>query len=350
MKKSHLSVIFFFLILVLVGYEVYKILAPFLIAVFIAFLLSQLFNPWYVRITKEVNGRKSVGSILTCISIFLIFIIPLLIVASLVINEANGLYQSIQQNHLREKLSVVISHPLVESFRINFIGEDSETLNAESLSQGVRSVSNFLFGIIRRTYEETSNFIFMTVVTFFSLYYFFKDSDSFLKKMMQLSPLKNKQEKLILEKFLDIAKATIKGSLVVAVIQGALVGVTFAIAGIPSPVIWGLLAVLFSLLPAIGTALIWVPAAIVLFLLGHAWEGIFVMVAGTLVIGTIDNVLRPNLVGTSSSLHPLLVFLSTLGGIALFGLSGFIIGPAMVVLLITLLDIYQAEYKEELGK
>ena len=167
---------------------------------------------------------------------------------------------------------------------------------------------------------------------------------------MDISPLKNKQEQLIISKFVSISRATLKGTLVIAIIQGVLMSLVFFIAGVKSVTLWGLVTVLVSLIPMIGPVLVWAPVGIIMLLLGHVWQGITILVFGGFVISLIDNFLRPKLIGNDTSLHPLLVFLSTLGGIALFGIAGFLLGPVIVVLFITLLHIYQIEFKGDLKK
>jgi predicted PurR-regulated permease PerM len=190
----------------------------------------------------------------------------------------------------------------------------------------------------------------MTFVTFFSLYYLFKDDDKIIKKIMQLSPLKDKEDRKLLENFNSISKATLKGSLVIAIIQGILTGFLFWITGIPSPVLWALVTTIVSLIPLLGSALIWLPAGFIMLFLGNFWQAIVIFAFGATVISLIDNILRPKLVGDQTSLHPILVFLSTLGGIALFGITGILLGPVFIVFFVTLLDIYQSEFKKELER
>ncbi len=167
---------------------------------------------------------------------------------------------------------------------------------------------------------------------------------------MNISPLKNKQEKLIVSKFVSISRATLKGTLVIALIQGALMTLLFLATGVKSSILWGLVTVLVSLIPMIGTILVWLPVGIVMILMGSLWQGIAIFLLGGIVVSNVDNLLRPKLVGDETSLHPLWVFLSTLGGIAVFGVAGFLLGPVIVVLFMTLLHIYEIEFKTDLKK
>lgn len=347
--KSHINTTFLFALLVLVGIGVYLVFKPFIVAILIAFVISQLFNGWYKKINKKLRGRKSTASFLTCMLILLIIFIPLVLVSSLIVSEANQLYQVAQQNNFREK---------VESFSINVptinlhLSNDDlqKIVGTEEFTQGLKSAGNVFFKIVKQTYQGTSQFLFMTFVMFFSLYYFFKDSERLLKKLMAISPLKDDQDKLIISKFVSISRATLKGTLVIAIIQGTLMSVLFFATGVKSATLWGLVTVFVSLIPMIGPVLIWAPVGIVMLLLGNVWQGIIILLFGGLIISSIDNLLRPKLIGSDTSIHPLLVFLSTLGGIVLFGIAGFLLGPVIVVLFITLLHIYEIEFKSDLKK
>jgi predicted PurR-regulated permease PerM len=163
-----------------------------------------------------------------------------------------------------------------------------------------------------------------------------------------MSPLKDKHDKLLISKFTSISRATLKGTFVVGIIQSALGGIAFLIAGVPSPVIWTLVMLLFSVIPMVGTAIIWVPAGIILLIMGNIWQGVFVLAFGSLVIASIDNILRPKLVGKDTQMHPLLIFFATLGGIAVFGLPGFVIGPIIISLFVALAEIYRSEFRDQL--
>lgn len=347
--RSHINTTFLFALIILVGIGVYLVLKPFVVAILIAFVISQLFGGWYKKINKRLRGKKSVASFLTCMLILLIIFIPLALVSSLVVSEANQLYQNAQQNNFREKIeNFSVNIPIIG---LHLSNDDLQKIvGTEEFSRGLKSVGNVFFNIVKQTYQGTTQFLFMTFVTFFSLYYFFKDSDRLLRKLMSISPLKNDQEELIISKFVSISRATLKGTLVIAIIQGALMSMLFFATGVKSATLWGLVTVFISLIPMIGPVLVWAPVGIVMLLLGNVWQGIVILIFGGLVISSIDNLLRPKLIGSDTSLHPLLVFLSTLGGIVMFGVAGFLLGPVIVVLFITLLHIYEIEFKSDLKK
>lgn len=347
--KDQFNTIFLIALLVLVGYATYIIFAPFLVALFLAFIFFHLFKKWFATINGALGNRKSIASLVLCLIIFVILIIPVVIVSLIIISEINQLLQNIRSESWQLTIQQILNHPLLKT-----TGFDNSVL-AQALSDGqfasaAKNVGNFFFDAIRKTYQGTSHFVLMSIIMFFSLYYLFKDGDRIERKMMALSPLKDAQEKQLIDKFVSVSRATLMGNLVVAIIQGILTAVIFWIAGVPSAAFWGLVTTILSLIPMLGSAVVWLPAGIILLLIGNIWQGIFVLLTGGLVVSSIDNILRPKLVEGQTSLHPLLVFLSTIGGILVFGITGFIIGPVIVVLFLTLLDIYKLDFKKELKK
>ena len=185
---------------------------------------------------------------------------------------------------------------------------------------------------------------------FFSLYYFLIDGHRIIKKAMYLSPLKDKYESELADKFSSMVSATLKGTIIVGTVQGVLGGIMFAIAGVQSFIIWAVVMIILSIIPAIGSGLVWAPVGIVMLLIGKTWQGIFILLFGSIVISFIDNLLRPKLVGNDVEMHPLLVFFATLGGLISFGIIGFVIGPVIMALFLALWEIYGKEFKGQLNK
>ncbi len=346
---AHFNSTFLFLLIAFSGYGAYILFKPFLIALLIAFVLSQLFNSYYKRFTKFFRNNKAFGSFTTCGLILVIIIFPLIFISSLIVSEANELYNIVQKNHFLEKVNnIELTIPVLN---IQITDNDLHSIiGTDKFMNGMKSAGNIFVSMIKSAYQSTSQLVFMTFVMFFALYYFFKDGDRIIKKTMQLSPLKNRQEKVLINKFVEISKATLKGTLVIAIIQGILTGLLLWILDVPSAALLGVVTVFFSLVPMLGPVFVWAPTAIVLLLIGQIWQGIVLIVFGTLVISLVDNILRPKLVGDSSGLHPLLIFISTFGGLAIFGLIGFLIGPIIIAMFIAILHIYQTEYKEDLKK
>ncbi len=351
--KSNLNVLFLFVTIVLVGTLTYFILKPFLMPLFLAFVIYQLFKKWYKKLNKKLNGKPVIASILMCFFLFFILAIPFLITTGLVAKEASDLYQKIQITDWQPYITSISNIPLIDNLGVNLENFDLKNIsldNSQKIAQGTQNIGGFIFTVVKSIYQETSHTLFMIFVLFFTLYYLFKDGEKIIKKIMDLSPLKNKEEYKLLDNFVRISKATLKGSLVIAIIQGILMTLIFWIAGVSSPVLWGAITVLVSLIPVIGAILVWLPVGIIMFFMGFLWQAIVIFIFGAVVISSVDNILRPKLVGDESSLHPVLVFFSTIGGLALFGISGFLLGPVIIVLFLSLLDIYKGEFKGELKK
>ena len=349
--KKYFNTAFLLILLILAGLASFEILRPYLTALVIAFIFAQFFKGTYLWFLKKIKGRKMAASLITCILVLLIFIVPLVGVVKVVIDEANQFIEFLSNYQVEATLNKIIdsANGITGKFGGGRIKLDlAQLVQSDKFIDTSKQVATWLAGSLSSTYKGIANFVFLTFVMFFALYYFLKDGDHFWKKLKSLSPLKDAQEDLLLKDFVLISRATLKGSLVIAIIQGILTGFALWIAGVPAPFFLGLITIILSLVPLLGSALVWLPAGVIMLILGSIWQGIFLILFGALVIAMIDNFLRPILVGNTASLHPLLVFLSTLGGIALFGIFGFILGPIVIVLFLTLLKIYQLEFKSEL--
>lgn len=348
--NKNFAVFFLFILLILLLWGNYLLFKPFLISIIFALVLSQLFKDWFQKLNHFFHNRQSLASIVLCLCIFFFLFLPLLGVAFLTAGEINTFYQKVQSENWLENFSTLTRSISANNY-LNGPGNNPSIfqITPEKIENLQKTLGNYLFTAIKIIYQSTSRFIFMSFVMFFSLYYFFKDGNKLIAQIKKISPLKDIQEEKIFNNFIAISRATLKGSFVLAVIQGSALGLAFALLGISSPIFWGILTALFSLIPFIGTAAIWLPVSIFLFIEGSVPQAIAVLILGTIIISNLDNLLRPHLVGKDSGLHPLLVFFSTLGGIALFGLSGFFIGPIITALLISVLEIYQTEFKTELN-
>lgn len=349
MQVRHLNVYFFFLIMLIVGITVFFIFQPFLTAIVAAAILSVLFRPAYQSLLRMLPGRPGSASIITCLLVLIIIVTPVLSVLSLAIAEANHLYHTIAE----ERSFFGLVEAGVRTIHQTSFGEivfKDAAFTTESVMEDIRQFSQNALGLLQAAYQSVTHFIFWVFVMFFTLFYFLIDGNRAFHRLMQLSPLKTEHETLLASKFISISRATLKGTLVVGAIQGFLGGLAFWIVGVPSPAIWGLLMVLLSIIPLVGSALVWLPVGIVLLLIGQVWQGVFLLIVGFGVISLIDNILRPKLVGKDTQMHPLMVFFATLGGISLFGLPGFIIGPIIISLFMALGEIYSIEFKGQLAE
>lgn len=349
MRLRSFNVYFFFLILLAVGTVVFFIFQPFLTAIVAASILATLFRGAYNKFEKWLGGHRAWSAFLTCLLVVVIIVTPIFLALSLAIVEANNLYHALGEESALER---TINQTVETARALPYINVffDIQTLNEARILDDIKQFSQNALGLLQAVYQGVTHFVFWVFVMFFTLFYFLIDGRQLMKYLMLLSPLRDEHDKLLIQKFISISRATLKGTLVVGVIQGILGGIAFWIAGIPSSAIWGLAMMLFSIIPIVGTAIIWIPASIIMLLLGNVWQSIFILVVGLGVISVIDNVLRPRLVGRDTQMHPLIVFFATLGGISFFGLPGFVIGPIIVSLFLALGEIYTIEFRGQLNE
>jgi predicted PurR-regulated permease PerM len=196
----------------------------------------------------------------------------------------------------------------------------------------------------------TVAFLFHVFILLYTMFFFLMDGDRLLRKILYYLPLGDEDERRMLEKFTSVARATIKGTLLIGLAQGTLAGLAFWVVGIDGPVFWGTLMTVLSIIPGIGTGIIWLPAAIILVASGNPAKGIGLALFCGLVVGSVDNLLRPRLVGRDVQMHDLLILFGTLGGILLFGVLGFIVGPIVAALFVTVWEIYGSVFKDILPK
>lgn len=347
MQLKSLNVSFFFLLFFAVGVAVFFIFQPFLTAIVAAAILTALFKRPYHFLERVFRGRRVVSAFLTCLLVIFIIVTPLFLVLSLAISEASNLYQAVTQESSLQSMIEGAIHTVRDTPYVNVLF-DTAAFDQERIMTDIKELSQNALGILQAAYQGITHFVFWIFIMFFTLFYFLIDGKKTLHSLMELSPLKNEHDKLLVEKFISISRATLKGTIVVGTIQGLLGGLAFWIAGVPSPAIWGIIMVVLSVVPSFGTGIVWLPAGLILLFLGDIWQGVFVLAVGFGIISVIDNILRPKLVGQDTQMHPLTVFFSTIGGLALFGLPGFIIGPIIVSLFLALSEIYSIEFRDQL--
>jgi predicted PurR-regulated permease PerM len=349
MQIKNFNVYFFMLILIGISALTFLLFKPFLSAIVTAAILAATFQRPYKFILGKLKS-VSASSAMTCILVLVVIVLPVITVLGLVANEIGGAYQKLvtdntfYQNRLVEIIDGVKGSQLATSFNLE------EFFEQDKVSQSIQNIGSNVLTIIQKTYQNVIGSIIWIFVMFFSLYYFLIEGKKVIEKIMYLSPLKDKYEEELSYKFASMTRATLKGTIIVGVVQGVLGGIMFWIAGVPSFVVWGVIMTILSIIPAIGSGLIWAPVGIALLFMGSIWQGVFVLIFGGIFISFIDNILRPKLVGKDTEMHPLLVFFATLGGLIAFGIIGFIIGPIIMALFLALWEIYGKEFKSQLKK
>lgn len=346
MYLQHLNIYFFFALILAVGALVYFIFQPFLTAIVAAAILAALFQGPHRWLLKKLNGRASTASFLTCLLIIFVIIAPIFMIISAVANEASSLYHAFGEGKtidqfLARLVGGIKNIPYLDTVFGGYF-------NQEAIFQSIQGWGGNFVDIFQAAYRQVSQFVFWIFVLFFTLYYFLVDGEKGLRYLMKISPLRDEHEQLLVTKFISMTRATIKGTIVIGAIQSVFGGLLFWLVGVPSPVVWATVMFFFSIIPMVGTGAVWFPIGVILLLLGNFWQGSLVLGVGFGVISVIDNVLRPKLVGKDTQMHPLMVFFATLGGIALFGLPGFILGPIVISLFMALWEIYSIEFRKQL--
>ena len=320
----------------------------FLMTIFMAGLFSAMVSPAHSWLSKKLRGRENLASILTVISIVLLVLIPLAALITIIVAQAISVGQSVTpwvQSFIAEPTTV--THFLEKiPFYENIL--PYRDIIIQKAGELVGTVSSFLIDSLSSFTKLTMNAIFSSIIMLYVMFYFLTMGDILLEKILFFLPLDDHDEQRLLYRFTSVARATIKGSLIIGVMQGTICGLAFAIASIEGPVFWGSVMAVMSVIPAFGTAIIWAPALIILALTGDFTGVIILAVLCGAVAGNLDNIVRPRLVGKDTEMHDLFVLFGTLGGITMFGLLGIIIGPIIAALFITIWEIYGDAFQEYL--
>ena len=350
MFVKNFNTYFFFLLLFGVTVAGFLLIKPFLGAIFIAALLAIIFMRPYEFLEKKLKNA-TVASLIMLTLITVIIILPIIFTGVLVVSEISDTVEIANNNSAQlQKILQTIVSSVMDVPIVGFIMEKSK-VSVETIDFGAtaQEIANYSLRFIQSFYKSVINGTIATFVMFFTLFYFFVDGKKLVQKIMDLSPMKNKYEQELINEFTSMTRATLKGTIVIGIIQGTLGGIALAIAGVASPILWTVIMIILGVIPAVGAGLVIFPIAIVLLLLGSVWQGAFLIVVG-LFVSTIDNFLRPKLVGNDVQMHSLAVFFATLGGLKIFGIMGFIIGPIIMALMIAMWEIYASEFKVQLEK
>ena len=336
----------FFVILGLVTILFLYLLKPFFFPIFWAAVIAGVFGPLYSRINGKLN-RPNLSTAILFLLIALIILLPAGIVGTLAFNESLRLYAALapdtrhMDQNFQHLINTIASNSIAHLFHIN------KALLIAKTTEVAQGITSYIFVHLTDLTQNTLGLLVKFVIMLYTLFFFVRDGDRFLRMAVKVLPLGLGREKFLYERFIVTARSTLKVTLIIGGIQGALGGIVFFATDVEGALIWGLLMILMAIVPVVGCSIIWAPAGILMLMTGHIWEGILILAVGFLVISTVDNLLRPILIGKDVEMHPLLIFLSTLGGIILFGFSGFVIGPVITSLLIALWEMYEEFYRRE---
>ncbi|BBO67869.1 AI-2E family transporter [Desulfosarcina alkanivorans] len=323
-----------------------SMIRSFLMAIFLAGIFSALARPVYHWLADSLKGRRSLASVLTLLLIIIVVVLPLAVLTGVVTGQAIKVSQTAVP-----WVKTQLSQPgAVSDFLENIPYYDKVAPHSELIlrkaGEMVGSISQFLINNLRSATMGAVNFLFMIFTWLYTMYFFLMDGDKLLEKILYYLPLQDHDEQQMLDRFTSVTRATLKGTAVIGILQGGLAGVAFWAVGIPSATFWGVIMVVLSIIPSVGTAIVWVPVALILGFGGAVGKAIGLFVFCGLVVGSLDNLLRPILVGKDTQMHELMIFFGTMGGIFMFGMVGVIIGPIIAALFVTVWEIYGQAFRD----
>ncbi len=347
LKREKLNLIVLLLLFIITSMLFFNVIKFFLIPIILAITFSTLFYPLYKKWLILLRNKNALSALTFCFLILICFFVPLYFIGNLVVLQATDFYgtaETFVRTTIEEGDAGLIGDikqlKIVQWLRFN-------NLNWQSLFQdSLKSTGKIATFIFNKTSTSILAVIANLFFIFYALFYFFRDGEKIIKKIRFFSPIRDEYEDKLIARFGSISRATIKGTIVIGIIQGIAGTITFLIFGVKGWILWGVVMIILSIIPVVGSFLIMVPVAIFKFATGYIWQGIIIIIVAIVINYAIDYLLRPVLISQESKMHDLLIFFSTLGGIAAFGIMGFIIGPMIAMFFITLIDIYGMEFRD----
>ena len=322
---------------------------PFFKPLLLGALLAGLFHPLYRWITRLLGGRAALGAAVTLLVLLVLGLGPISAFLGIVLQQALTMSdQAIPwlSQHLGAASTFNVNEWVVQKFPALAKYMPTQEQLLEQVGNAAKTAGAFLVSFASRMTATTAAFLLNLFVMLYAMFFFFKDGHKILERIFYYTPLSDEDETRMLTQFASITRATVKGTLVIGVIQGALAGIAFWVAGIEGAALWGTIMTILSIIPGIGAPLVWVPVVIFLYVNGQYLTATLLLVWCGAVVATIDNFLRPVLVGRDAKMPDLLILIGTLGGLFLFGPIGFIVGPIVCGLFLTVWDIYGATFRE----
>lgn len=353
--RNRLYFFSFILLLTLVSIAFLWILLPFYGAIFWGVILAIIFAPLQRTLLSKTKGKKTVSALLSLVVIVLIVIIPVIFLSGAIIQEIFTLYKGLDSGAINvayylDQITNSLPPFLIEMLHKFGIANLDDV--GQKLSQFAMSAGQFFTKQALSLGSNTFQFIISLGIMIYLLFFLLKDGAELVRYCNQLIPLSPDQKNHLFAKFSTVVRATVKGNIAVAAVQGILGGIIFWVLDVDGALFWGVLMGVLSLLPAVGASLIWSPVAIYFFSTGAVTHGIILTVFGLLVIGLADNVLRPLLVGKDTKIPDYIILISTIGGLSLFGLNGFVIGPLIAAMFMACWDLFPSAVKryDDIGR
>lgn len=334
----------FLVFLIFVSLLFFALLMPFLGAIFWAVALAIVFAPVQNFFSRRIKW-KNTATLCTLFCCTMIVVLPFLFIISSVIAECVKIYASLSSGTINPAYyfdEIQKAYPFIQDI-FNQLNLDPAQVK-EKISSFALRVSGFVAQQTVHLGQGTLSFIMQVAIMLYVAFYIMRDSKMLVTKLHKALPLGYKREQLFFAKFTEVTRATIKGSLIVAIVQGTLGGLVFYFLGVSSALLWGVVMTLFSLIPMVGASIVWLPVCIYFFAVGAVLKGFILLFFGAVVIGLMDNILRPVLVGRDTKLPDYLILLSTLGGFVIYGMNGFVVGPLIATLFIASWEIFSLEF------
>lgn len=335
----------FLLTLVLVSIAFAWVLIPFWGAIFWACVVAVIFYPLQQKLKKKLGDKPNRAALITLLIAMVIVVIPALGISYSFVQEGVSFYQQLDDGKIKPGKffdEIQTAFPVINDLLAQFDIKASDV--REKISSGAATASKFLAEEALAFGQNTFSFILSLGLMIYLTFFLLRDGQYLIDLMVKALPLGDERERMLFSKFAGVTRATVKGNIVVAIVQGALGGIILALLGIPGALLWGVVMAFLSLIPAVGAAFVWVPVAIYLYATGSWIQATILVAYGTIVIGLADNVLRPILVGRDTKLPDYLVLFSTIGGMSLFGITGFVLGPLIAALFLVFWNIFMTEF------
>ena len=341
-----------FVLVLTIAYAVafLAMLSGFFQALLLAAVFSGLVYPLYLWLKKKLGDRDTLASLLTIILTLFVIVVPLISLLGLIAEQAVNVAGDVKpwiELQLDSPAKQVNGLPDWIPFSDKL--EPYQDQISAKIAAFTGTAGGFLAESLTKLSQGTISFFFQLFIMLYAMFFFLTDGPAMLNKILSYAPLSQGDKNKMLAVGLSVSRATVKGTLIIGVVQGILGGLGFAVAGIEAALFWGAIMTVMSVLPGIGTALIWGPAVIYLLMSGQVVAGLCLLAWSAVVVGSIDNFLRPMLVGRDTKMPDLLILLSTLGGLGLFGASGLVLGPILAALFLTVLAIYSRVFADWLN-
>ena len=347
MPSKKINTYFFLFLLLAISVAFIKIISPFLIDITVTAVLATIFNPVYKNFTEVLKNRRRLAALFSTLLVCLFIVIPVIIVGVLVANDAMAYFEYVRAKiaHLPDIREALAAIPFPASLQMELEKMDAPAKIIEFLN----SLAKVVVPLTQNFIVNLGTMIFNFFIILILLYFIFLDGDVLLKKIRMVAPLKTGDQDLLISRFKSITDATVKGVLVIAVMEATVGGGILAIIHMPSPIIWGFIIMLLSILPLVGTKLVLIPIAIYKFAVGDIFAGVLLLCGIGFVLIS-QNIIKPALVGNRADLHPAFILVSTLGGLIWLGIIGVIVGPVIAAFFIAVWGLFESHFKTDLDE